>query len=60
VLLGEGAAITSPVEIAGAVRRLVDSSARVTPLVVVFDDLQWALGQRHGHLAVEEWLIGLA
>ena len=42
VLLGERAAISSPTEIAWAVRRLFESSAVAAPLVVVFDDLQWA------------------
>jgi class 3 adenylate cyclase len=45
VLLGEQAAVTSPAEIAWAVRKLfessAESSAELTPLVVVFDDLHW-------------------
>ena len=39
-LLGEGDAAAD--DIAFAVRRLLESSARARPLVVVFDDLQWA------------------
>ena len=42
VLLGELAAVTSPAEIAWAVRKLFESSAELQPLVVVFDDLHWA------------------
>jgi len=41
VLLGEQAAVTSPTEIAWAVRKLFESSAELRPLVVVFDDLHW-------------------
>src|SRR5205823_2878534 len=41
VLVGEQAAVTSPTEIAWAVRKLVESSAELTPVVVVFDDLHW-------------------
>jgi class 3 adenylate cyclase/tetratricopeptide (TPR) repeat protein len=41
VLAGEQAAVTSPAEIAWAVRKLVESSAELTPLVVVVDDLHW-------------------
>jgi class 3 adenylate cyclase/predicted ATPase len=41
VLLGEQAAVTSPAEIAWAVRRLFESSAELSPLVAVFDDLHW-------------------
>ncbi len=41
VLLGELAAATSPPEIAWAVRKLVESSAELAPLVVVLDDLHW-------------------
>ena len=41
-LLGEQAAVTSPTEIAWAVRKLFESSADRAPLVLVFDDLQWA------------------
>jgi class 3 adenylate cyclase len=41
VLLGELAAATSPTEIAWAVRKLLESSADLAPLVVVIDDLQW-------------------
>ena len=40
-LLGEGDAATSPEEIAWAVRKLLEGSA---PLLVVFDDVQWAEG----------------
>src|SRR5262245_19354799 len=42
VLLGEQAAVTSPSEIAWAVRKLFESCADRAPLVVVFDDLHWA------------------
>ena len=42
VLLGEHVAVTSPAEIAWAVRRLFESSAELSPLVAVFDDLHWA------------------
>jgi class 3 adenylate cyclase len=41
VLLGEQAASTSPAEIAWAVRRLLESSGELSPLVAVFDDLHW-------------------
>ena len=41
VLLGEQAAVTSPAEIAWAVRRLFESSGDLAPLVAVFDDLHW-------------------
>jgi class 3 adenylate cyclase/predicted ATPase len=41
VLLGEQAAVTSPTEIAWAVRKLFESSAELRPLVVVVDDLHW-------------------
>jgi class 3 adenylate cyclase/tetratricopeptide (TPR) repeat protein len=41
VLLGQEAAVTSPAEIAWAVRKLLESSAEVRPLVVVADDLHW-------------------
>ena len=41
VLLGEQGAVTSPTEIAWAVRKLFESSAELAPLVVVFDDLHW-------------------
>jgi class 3 adenylate cyclase/tetratricopeptide (TPR) repeat protein len=41
VLLGEQAAVTSPTEIAWAVRKLFESSAELGPLVVVADDLHW-------------------
>src|SRR6202011_2160427 len=40
-LLGEQSVATSPSEIAWAVRKLLESSADLKPLVVVFDDLQW-------------------
>jgi hypothetical protein len=42
VLLGEQAAVTSPSEIAWAVRKLFESCADRAPLVVLFDDLHWA------------------
>jgi class 3 adenylate cyclase/tetratricopeptide (TPR) repeat protein len=42
VLMGEQAAVTSPTEIAWAVRKLFESSADLAPLVVVLDDLHWA------------------
>ena len=42
VLAGEQAAVTSPAEIAWAVRKLFESSAELTPVVAVFDDLHWA------------------
>jgi tetratricopeptide (TPR) repeat protein len=41
VLLGQEAAVTSPAEIAWAVRKLFESSADLAPLVVVVDDLHW-------------------
>jgi class 3 adenylate cyclase/predicted ATPase len=41
VLVGEQAAVTSPAEIAWAVRKLLESSAELTPVVTVFDDLHW-------------------
>jgi class 3 adenylate cyclase/tetratricopeptide (TPR) repeat protein len=41
VLVGEQAAVTSPAEIAWAVRKLVESSAELAPVVAVFDDLHW-------------------
>jgi predicted ATPase len=41
VLLGEQVAVTSSSEIARAVRRLFGSSAELSPLVAVFDDLHW-------------------
>jgi class 3 adenylate cyclase/tetratricopeptide (TPR) repeat protein len=41
VLVGEQAAVTSPAEIAWAVRKLLESSAELAPVVVVFDDLHW-------------------
>jgi len=41
VLLGEQAAVTSPTEIAWAVRKLLESSAELGPLVVLVDDLHW-------------------
>jgi predicted ATPase/class 3 adenylate cyclase len=42
VLLGEQQSVTSPAEIAWAVRKLLESAADMTPLVAVFDDLHWA------------------
>jgi class 3 adenylate cyclase/tetratricopeptide (TPR) repeat protein len=42
VLLGELAAVTSPTEIAWAVRKIFEGAAASEPLVVVFDDLHWA------------------
>jgi class 3 adenylate cyclase/tetratricopeptide (TPR) repeat protein len=39
-LLGDGDAIAD--DIAFAVRKLFESAARIRPLVVLFDDLQWA------------------
>ncbi len=39
-LLGDGDAAAD--DVASAVRRLLEASARTRPLVVVFDDLQWA------------------
>ena len=41
VLAGEQTSVTSPAEIAWAVRKLFESSAELTPVVVVFDDLHW-------------------
>ena len=41
VLTGEQAAVTSPAEIAWAVRKLIESSTELTPVVAVFDDLHW-------------------
>jgi class 3 adenylate cyclase/tetratricopeptide (TPR) repeat protein len=41
VLVGEQAKVTSPAEIAWAVRKLFESSAELAPVVVVFDDLHW-------------------
>jgi class 3 adenylate cyclase/tetratricopeptide (TPR) repeat protein len=41
VLLGEQSAVTSPAEIAWAVRKLLESSAGLKPVIVVFDDLHW-------------------
>ena len=41
VLFGEQAAVTSPPEIAWAVRKLFESCTGPAPLVVVFDDLHW-------------------
>jgi tetratricopeptide (TPR) repeat protein len=41
VLLGEQEAVTSPAEIAWAVRKLFESSAELRPLLVVVDDLHW-------------------
>jgi class 3 adenylate cyclase/tetratricopeptide (TPR) repeat protein len=41
VLLGEQSAVTSPTEIAWAVRKLLESCTGLAPLVVVFDDLHW-------------------
>ncbi len=40
-LLGEQAATTTAGEIAWAVRKLLEGSARERPLVVVFDDIHW-------------------
>jgi predicted ATPase len=42
VLLGEQETVTSPSEIAWAVRKLFESGAAAAPLVAVFDDLHWA------------------
>jgi class 3 adenylate cyclase len=42
VLLGGEAAVTSPAEIAWAVRRLLECCAETAPLTVVFEDLHWA------------------
>jgi class 3 adenylate cyclase/tetratricopeptide (TPR) repeat protein len=41
VLLGEQVTVTSPAEIAWAVRRLFESTGELAPLVAVFDDLHW-------------------
>jgi len=41
VVLGEQLAVTSPAEIAWAVRKLFEASAEREPLVVVVDDMQW-------------------
>ena len=41
VLFGERASVTSPPDIAWAVRKLFERSAEVAPLVVVVDDLHW-------------------
>ena len=41
VLLGEQVAVTSPGEIAWAVRKLFEGSAERGPLLVVVDDLHW-------------------
>ena len=41
VLLGEQVAVTSPGEIAWAVRKLFEGSAERRPLLVVLDDLHW-------------------
>jgi class 3 adenylate cyclase len=40
-VLGEGDAATTPTEIAWAVRKTLEHAALETPLVVVFDDIQW-------------------
>ncbi len=40
-LLGEEAAATSSIEIAWAVRKLLEYAAERAPLVVVFDDVHW-------------------
>jgi class 3 adenylate cyclase/tetratricopeptide (TPR) repeat protein len=40
-LLGENAGTTSSVEIAWALRKLLEAAAETKPLVVVFDDVQW-------------------
>jgi ATP/maltotriose-dependent transcriptional regulator MalT len=42
VLLGDSADVTSAEEIAWAVRRTLEHAAAQRPLVVVFDDIQWA------------------
>jgi class 3 adenylate cyclase/tetratricopeptide (TPR) repeat protein len=42
LVLGEQVAVTSPTEIAWAVRKLFEASAGPRGLVVVVDDLQWA------------------
>ena len=42
VLLGEQETVTSPHEIAWAVRKVFESCADPAPLIVVFDDLHWA------------------
>src|SRR5262252_8565608 len=41
VLFGEQASVTSPPDIAWAVRKLFERTAEVAPLVVVVDDLHW-------------------
>ena len=41
VLLGDQATVTSPHEIAWAVRKLFEASADRSSLIVVFDDLHW-------------------
>jgi class 3 adenylate cyclase/tetratricopeptide (TPR) repeat protein len=41
VLFGEQASVTSPPDIAWAVRKLFERSAELAPLVVVIDDLHW-------------------
>ena len=41
VLFGEQASVTSPPDIAWAVRKLFERSAELAPLVVVVDDLHW-------------------
>jgi class 3 adenylate cyclase/tetratricopeptide (TPR) repeat protein len=41
VLLGEQATVSSPPEIAWAVRKLFESSTDLAPLILVFDDLHW-------------------
>jgi class 3 adenylate cyclase/tetratricopeptide (TPR) repeat protein len=40
-LLGAREVATSPEEIAGAVRRLLEEQAQEEPLIVVFDDVHW-------------------
>jgi len=40
-LLGDQTLATSPTEIAWAVRKVLESSAQRTPVVVVFEDLHW-------------------
>ena len=42
IVRGRRVAVTSPAEIAWAVRKLLEACAGQGPLVVVFDDLQWA------------------
>jgi class 3 adenylate cyclase/tetratricopeptide (TPR) repeat protein len=41
VLLGEQMGVTSPTEVAWAVRKLFEGSAGLAPLVVMVDDLHW-------------------